>query len=170
MKLLKTFNEEQVSKDNMEQLVIRNSTRSVIFDDEGNIALIYCARFDYYEIPGGGIDDGESIIEGLRRETLEETGCCIKNIRELGYTREVRLGKQRLNISYGFVSDIDGEKGSPRFEQDEIDDGFEVVWVPLEKAISLIQSGEAGDVLYRKYIIQRGLLFLNTVKEQNNVN
>ena len=30
------------------------------------------------QIPGGGIDDGENIIEALRRETEEETGFLIK--------------------------------------------------------------------------------------------
>lgn len=33
---------------------------------------------DYWCTPGGGIDDGESLYEGLRREMIEETGIAPK--------------------------------------------------------------------------------------------
>ncbi|NLC18092.1 MAG: NUDIX domain-containing protein [Clostridiales bacterium] len=33
-----------------------------------------CEKKSAYTIPGGGVSDGESILEGLKREILEETG------------------------------------------------------------------------------------------------
>lgn len=34
-------------------------------------------------LPGGGVDDGESIEEGLRREMREETGCELRDLRHV---------------------------------------------------------------------------------------
>lgn len=34
--------------------------------------------------PGGGIDDSEPIEEGMKRETLEETGAIIEDLKEVG--------------------------------------------------------------------------------------
>lgn len=34
-------------------------------------------------LPGGGVDDGESIEDGLRREMSEETGCALEGLRHV---------------------------------------------------------------------------------------
>ncbi len=39
---------------------------------------------DHFETPGGGVEEGESYIETLKREMSEETGCEIENIKEIG--------------------------------------------------------------------------------------
>ena len=33
-----------------------------------------------YEIPGGGVEKGESVEQGLKREVKEETGLTVKSI------------------------------------------------------------------------------------------
>ncbi len=40
-----------------------------------------------YQLPGGGIDPGESAIQALHREVLEETGWKIANPRKIGAFR-----------------------------------------------------------------------------------
>ena len=37
-----------------------------------------------FQLPGGGIDPGESPVQALHREVLEETGWCITGARRLG--------------------------------------------------------------------------------------
>ncbi len=37
----------------------------------------------FLKTPSGGIDEGESIIEAAKRETIEETGAVLKNIKEV---------------------------------------------------------------------------------------
>ena len=45
-----------------------------------------------YKIPGGGMDEGENLIQTLAREVLEETGLVIKpeTMKELGAILEIR--------------------------------------------------------------------------------
>jgi ADP-ribose pyrophosphatase YjhB (NUDIX family) len=55
---------------------IRNATRAVVLDPDGHVLLV---RFEFptasfWALPGGGLDDGETVEAGLRRELHEELG------------------------------------------------------------------------------------------------
>ena len=39
--------------------------------------MIHSLKFDYYKFPGGGIENSESPIEAMIRETREETGLVV---------------------------------------------------------------------------------------------
>ena len=97
---------------------------------------------------------------------MEEIGCQIKNIRDLGEIEEFRNKFDLHQVSYCFLADLDGEKGLPHFEQDEIDDGFRPVWLDLDMAIKLL-GDEAGVEEYEgKFIQKRDLVFLLEAKKK----
>jgi 8-oxo-dGTP diphosphatase len=53
-------------------------------DDAGRVLLVKQIGGPYtgaWLLPGGGVDDGESIEDGLRREMREETGCDLDDVR-----------------------------------------------------------------------------------------
>lgn len=56
----------------------RINTRGVIIKDNKIFAVVHKRRngtiADYWCVPGGGLEIGEPIIDGLRREIIEETG------------------------------------------------------------------------------------------------
>jgi 8-oxo-dGTP diphosphatase len=55
-------------------------------DDSGRVLLVRQIGGPYagaWLLPGGGVDDGESIEDGLRREMREETGCELDDIRRI---------------------------------------------------------------------------------------
>lgn len=54
--------------------LFRVSLKAVILDGTGNILLIKEKGRDRWELPGGGIEHGESIKDGLARELFEELG------------------------------------------------------------------------------------------------
>ena len=160
MNLLKIFNEENFSKDELQGFTLRLSTRALLQDNEGNFALLYSHKFEYYEIPGGGVDMGETIEEGFRRECLEETGCRVEIINIIGVTQEVRGSKKRINESHCFLAKVAGEKGETQFEEDELVEGFELLWLSPAKAYELIKENPYSNNLYTRYVKQRALLFI----------
>lgn len=51
----------------------RVSIKGLVFDDEGRVLVVKDGR-DAWELPGGGLDHGESAKESLAREFNEELG------------------------------------------------------------------------------------------------
>jgi 8-oxo-dGTP diphosphatase len=57
-------------------LNIRSAVRAVVLDDDNHLLLV---RFEFptatvWALPGGGLDEGEDPLDGLRREFDEELG------------------------------------------------------------------------------------------------
>lgn len=167
MKLLKLFNSENLSESELNNLPKRTTTRAVILNEQGKIALLYSNKFNYHEIPGGAVDEGETLQQGMIRECLEETGCNVEAIKELGLIQGLRPynNHYQLNSSYGYFVKKVGDIQENNFDTDEIEENFELVWVTLEKAIELFEALPTTDNNFRNYIKQRGLLFLNEVRK-----
>ncbi len=143
----------------------RKAARAIVFDGEMGVALLHVTKNKYYKLPGGGIEQGEDIKTALRREVLEEIGCAIRSIRELGIIEEYRNKFTLHQISYCFLADIAGEKGTPHLEEGEIADGFETEWMSLNDAIKTLE-GEAGAEDYEsKFIQARDLTFLRETEK-----
>ncbi len=54
---------------------------------------------DKWQMPQGGVDPGESLIEAMKRELLEETGIInIKILKELSYWLEYELPEELIGI------------------------------------------------------------------------
>ena len=54
--------------------LFRISLKAVVINDEGKILIVKETGRDWWDIPGGGLDHGESIKEALIRELHEEVG------------------------------------------------------------------------------------------------
>lgn len=57
---------------NRKDSLIRVSLKAVILDDEGRTLVVKERDRDWWDIPGGGLDHGETIKEALARELREE--------------------------------------------------------------------------------------------------
>lgn len=138
----------------------RKAARAVVFDSDGNVALLHATQKHYHKLPGGGVEEGESIEAALRREVLEEIGCSIGNLKELGMIEEYRNKLQLHQLSYCFIVDIVGPKGEQHLEAGEMADGHEPKWLSIERAIQTLE-GESGVEDYEgKFIQMRDLTFL----------
>ena len=102
MKQLKILNFENVAAEEEKAFVIRDTVRAVIFDKENNIALMKVVRDGFYKIPGGEVDQDETVIKALHRECLEEAGVEITIKSEIGYIKEVRKMYRKIQNSYCF--------------------------------------------------------------------
>ena len=61
------------------RLIVRICVRGILIE-EGKLLVIHRIKNDleYYVIPGGGVEDNETMIQALKREILEEVGINIK--------------------------------------------------------------------------------------------
>lgn len=166
MRILKLFNQQNLSESEIQNLPKRISTRAIIQNEQGQIALLYSNKFNYHEIPGGSVDEGETIEAGMIRECLEETGCNVEIIKALGLIQGLKPhnNSYQLNEIYGYFVKKVGDIQENNFDEDEIAENFDLVWVSIDKAIELFNGLPESDNIYRKFIKERGLLFLNQVK------
>ena len=63
---------------------IRPGVSAVIFDEDGRVLLQQRTDNGRWGLPGGAVEFGESILEALHREVMEETGLTIEIRRVIG--------------------------------------------------------------------------------------
>jgi 8-oxo-dGTP diphosphatase len=64
--------------------IFRIGVYALIFDDEGRVLLGHRRDVDWWNLPGGGMEAGETVDEALCREVREETGLEVKVGRLVG--------------------------------------------------------------------------------------
>ncbi len=167
MEILKTIRDKDLGLNFAEPSIHRErkASRAIVFDKDNNLALLHAKNKSYHKLPGGGIEDGEDIIQALRREAMEEIGCEIDNIKELGIVEEYRNQFSLHQLSYCFIANLKGEKGTPHLEADELADGFETVWLNIDEAIKTIENEKDLEHYDGRFITRRDLIFLKQAKK-----
>lgn len=146
MRLLKTdfhpdISPEDITPASKLTCIDRHAARGIVLKDD-KILLLYTQRYHDYSLPGGGIDEGEDKVSGLRRELQEETGAMgVRNIKPFARYDEYRPWyKSDADIihiiSYCYVCDIDDELGETAFESYEVSNGMKPLWVNIDVAIA----------------------------------
>ncbi|WP_193726721.1 NUDIX hydrolase [Paenibacillus guangzhouensis] len=141
---------------------VRKAARAIVWNDTKKMALLYVSSDGYYKLPGGGIEAGESYEDALRREVLEEVGVQIEILQELGHTIEYRDHIQQLQLSYGYITQVQGENGQPAFTALEQDQGFTLLWVSIEEAARLMKENILNHYV-GQFIVARDLAFIEEV-------
>ena len=150
----------------------RPSVRGIIFDDKGNIAMIYSQKYHFYKFPGGGIEGDETHLETLAREIKEETGMTLipETAKEFGEVLKIQkgdeVGENTIHIQQNFyyTCRVEDEIG----EQD-LDDGekaldFVLKFVPIEEAIVANSAFESDDP-FKKQMAEREKRVLELLKK-----
>ncbi len=139
MKLLTTiYRDKDASPEG--KTFLREAVRGIIFRD-GKLLMIYSTVNGDYKFPGGGLDEGESHHETLRREIKEECGAKMTLVTgEFGQTTEYAhaieddFDTYKQN-SYYYLCEIADEFGKQTLEVYEEELGFRPVWVDAEIAL-----------------------------------
>lgn len=142
----------------------REAVRFVVFDKNNRIALNYRPKQKGYEelyaIPGGGIEAGEVVIDALKREALEEVGCSLINIVELGCVIEYGVSKGLVQRTYVFTASV-YEKLGPNYTKDEIASNLSTVWLSFDDAYKTMRNST------NSFSKHRSLLILSNINHKN---
>ena len=115
-------------------MYIRNSAKALVVSD-GKVLLNKCySRLgEYYALPGGGQNPGETLEEAVKRELLEETGVTVRPLRLAAIYERIASGREDgANHKMYFIfhcqpEDVPTKKPT---ERDSYQIGME--WVPIE--------------------------------------
>lgn len=115
-----------------ESYIDRPTVKGLVFDKDNKIALICHPTENYGFLPGGGIEQEETPEEAFVRECMEELGCDIEIISEIGTTLQLRAKDSRKFETRFYVAKVVGEKGIPTTTQeDELD--VKIKWFTEEE-------------------------------------
>jgi 8-oxo-dGTP diphosphatase len=114
--------------------VERPGAYAIISNQAAEIAIIRTPKG--YFLPGGGVDDGEDLVDALRREVFEETGLGVEISREIGaaaqYLSAAKEGVYYKKIGHFYLASF-AERLSEAFEAEH-----ELLWMTHERAASAL--------------------------------
>ncbi len=146
---------------------VRDISRGVIINKEGKVAILKTVTNDMfvrdcYELPGGGVNEGESFIDAFKREAIEETGYEVNNIQEIGDVIDYYNLIERENHNHYFLGFATRHLGRKleEYEKSMIQD---LLFVSIDEAIDLFDHKMFGPV--GVLIRQRELPILKIAKE-----
>jgi ADP-ribose pyrophosphatase len=115
---------------------------AVVENDDGHILMVEIPRYVTgtvsWELPAGGIDEGETPLEAARREVLEETGYETHSHREI-YTYHPMNGIANMEVH---VIHCRAGADTGIWDEEEV---TAVRWFSPESLLEMIRQGEIPD-------------------------
>jgi len=169
METLLTLTEQDINPDAPEvdtsAFAKRAAARGVVFSQAGEVYLLHVTKHGYHKLPGGGADEGESWVDAMKRECLEEIGCSVEITAELGQIIEYRDQFQLIQTSYCYLARQVGEQGPSALEKGELAEGFEEAKAKnIEDAIRILEQ-DTPDNYEGRFIKIRDLVILKAALE-----
>ena len=125
------------------QYTQRPGAYAIIYASDCVLLTFQEEPFPEFQLPGGGIDMGESPLAALHREVLEETGWKIRVQRRVGcYRRYTYMPEYDLwarKICHIYAACPVRSTGEP------VEEGHSAYWVPCDLAVQLFDNpGDAA--------------------------
>lgn len=125
----------------------RKASYGLIFNEKGEIAVVYIEKYDMYNLIGGKIEEQETSKEALIRETKEEIGYSLKDIEYVDnlscyYYFDI-MDIYELGIMDFYKAKLDRKICNP------IEEDHELVWVKPEEIVDKMYFE------YHRYILSK---------------
>ena len=136
----KIYNPDNLIDDDITETTTR--ARGIIINSQAEILLCYSNGLSHYEFPGGHLNENETLLEGLKREVLEETGIELENkdispfyVIKYYCKNYCETKKNRLVEIYYFIVRTDQHYNldNLRLDQQELNEEYECIYIPTEK-------------------------------------
>lgn len=134
--------------------VTRQATRAIVIRDDNKIALLNKVKKGECKLPGGGIEENEDIVEALKREIIEETGCEVEVLNKLGIIIEEKNKNNFRQTSHVFLVKVTKYGEELELTKKELDEGSICEWLDLNDAYKKIKKSlekEMGSEYDNKY-------------------
>lgn len=128
----------------------------VALNEDEEIYLVKISRYTTgitsWEIPAGGVNKGERLLDAVKRALEEETGLICKDIIQIGEFQSANGTSDQ--IAYTFLATDLVESKTNKQEEEGID---KLLKVPFKKALEMIKTSEINDGQSIVAITQVGL-------------
>ena len=138
---------------------VRNSARSIIIRDK-KIAMIHSLKYDYYKFPGGGIENEESPVDAMMRETREEAGLVVKaeTVLEYGYVHRIQRSDSDpsecfVQDNFYYLCDTEDETVSQCLDHYEASENYALEFVA--PALAIQKNRNVQDSPYNPMMFER---------------
>ncbi len=155
----------EVFADNLKRTDISSnlyrSARSIVIQD-GKIMFLYTNKFNFYMLPGGGIEENEKPEECVIRELKEETGFLGKVIRKTLIIKEYYLDSTWE--THYFLVDLESLKPeSVNYTKEEQDLQLELRWIKPDEALMLLDSYDSSYYKANNIMSREFLAIINSI-------
>lgn len=127
----------------------RPSVRGIIVRGD-TLAMIHSLKYDYYKLPGGGIEHGEAHIDTLVREVREETGLDVirDSVHEYGYAHRIQKGTHEdifIQDNFYYICSVGDNISEQHLDDYENDEKFTLEFVTPRHAIEVNLNADHGE-------------------------
>jgi 8-oxo-dGTP diphosphatase len=137
----------------MSNMLLQVGVKAFLKNKEGKYLLVrrnaekYGKTSGSWDIPGGRIDPGTSLVENLRREVKEETGLKIISEPILISAQDIMPNTEWHIVRLTYIADTDGEP------QLDLAENTEYLWCTVEQL-----TVQDGLDTYVREVIEKGLI------------
>lgn len=135
----KVYNDDYLNVSDIDEKTVR--ARAIMLNSNNEILMCYSNGLSHYEFPGGHLEYGESLKEGLKRELIEETGINI-DINDMIPFYSIKYycknyhqsGKNRLVEIYYFIiyTDLNVDYYNRNLDINEIEQNYECRYISID--------------------------------------
>lgn len=140
--------------------VQRTAVRAIIQRGR-ELLMVHSSAVGDYKFPGGGVDDGESHAQALRREVSEECGAKLIHmgdeigaVIEYNFPIEPEYDAFKMTSHY-YQCDVDDLFGAQKLDDYEQELGFKPIWISIADALQqnkTLQHSEYSPAWLRREI------------------
>ena len=159
----------------MKDCKIRIASRGIVIRDDGKIAIQYKINKNEYKLVGGGMEENEDPNITFKREVLEEAGCEIDIIRQIGIVEEYKSLQNLKQISNIFIAKVTKDLHKLNLDEGETIEGAILLWLQPREALQLITDcydklipSEFDDIYSTRFVVLRDRKILEYYINKNN--
>ncbi len=129
---------DNLTKKDCKHLPRHIAARAVVIHQE-KVLLLYLKKNEVYNLPGGGLEKGETLDQCVLRELKEETGYL--GLTPIPTMTVIEYYPNGIFESHFYRVDLASEIPMERnLTEEEIEQGIDLLWLSIEEALERLDS------------------------------